>query len=255
MAQAGRLGAFVVEDPDLSVADVGLSLALRSALEDRAVLLGADQEELLGGLGALARGESPTGVVRDTAGAGGERLAFLFTGQGAQRVGMGRELYEAFPVFRGAFDEVCGYLDGLLGCSLSEVVFGESGLLDQTLFTQAGLFALEVALFRLVESWGVRPDYLVGHSIGELAAAHVAGVFSLEDACRLVEARGRLMGALPAGGAMVAVQAGEEEALGSLSGFAGRVALAAVNGPGSVVFSGDEDAVLELAGVWEGAGS
>ncbi|MGH2853936.1 MAG: SDR family NAD(P)-dependent oxidoreductase, partial [Solirubrobacteraceae bacterium] len=168
--------------------------------------------------------------------------------------GIGVELYEALPVFRAAFEQACGHLDRHLGCSLREVVLGGEdaggGLLDETRFTQCGLFALEVALFRQLEAWGVRPDYVTGHSVGELAAAHVAGVFSLGDACRLVEARGRLMGELPAGGAMVAVQAGEEEALGSLAGYEGRVALAAVNGPSAVVLSGDEDAVLELAGVW-----
>ena len=262
--QAERLLEFLTADPASSVGDVGLSLAGRTMFEDRAVLLGG-RDELLDGLCSLSEGEPAHGVIKGSGARETGRVAFLFTGQGAQRVGMGRECYEAFPVFRTSFDEACGYLDELLGCSLREVVFGEGPFagealvagaspLDETMFTQAGLFALEVALFRLVESWGVRPDFVIGHSIGEVGAAYVAGVFSLEDACRLVAARGRLMGELPAGGAMIAVAAGEDEALESLAGYGGRVALAGVNGPASVVLSGDEDAVVELAGVWETRG-
>ena len=252
-AQAERLRVHVAEDPALDVVDVGLSLTGRPLLEDRAVVLGHGREELQSGVGMLARGESAENVIEGALAVEVGGLAFLFTGQGAQRVGMGRELYERFPVFRAAFDEACVHLDEHLGCSLREVVFG-GALLDETRFTQAGLFAFEVALFRLVQSLGVQPEFVVGHSVGELVAAHVAGVFSLEDACRLVAARGRLMGELPAGGAMVSVRASEEEALASLEGFEGRVELAAVNGPLAVVLSGDEDAVLELASMWEARG-
>ncbi|WP_420719661.1 type I polyketide synthase [Streptomyces sp. RTd22] len=255
--QAARLFSRVEGEAELSPVDVGWSLASgRAALEDRAVVVGGTAAELAAGLGVVARGEEAPGVTlgRGVAGGGG-RVAVVFSGQGSQRVGMGRELYGRFPVFARAFDEVCEALDGELAghveCSVRDVVFGEagaSGLLDETVFTQAGLFAVEVALFRLVESFGIAPDFVGGHSIGEIAAAHVAGVFSLADAARLVAARGRLMQALPSGGAMVAVQAAEAEVAPLLSGREDQAGIGAVNGPSSVVLSGDEDVVLEIAG-------
>ncbi|WP_203935261.1 type I polyketide synthase, partial [Virgisporangium ochraceum] len=227
---------------DHAPADVALSLATgRSHFEHRAVVVGDDTGALLAGLDSadldaadLVRGRVVKG-----------KLAFLFTGQGSQRPGMGRELYGAYPVFADAFDAACEHL----GDGVKDIVFGtDADVLAQTVHTQAGVFALEVALFRLLESWGIRPHQLAGHSIGELAAAHVAGVLSLADAATLVSARGRLMQALPAGGAMVAVQASEDEILPLLTA---NVGIAAVNGPRSVVVSGAEDEVLAVTAAFK----
>ncbi|MEV4921528.1 type I polyketide synthase [Streptomyces roseoverticillatus] len=242
-AQAERLLSLSDAATDLQPADIGFSLAAtRSAMEHRAAVVGESRDELLAGLRALAAGSPSARVVMGEPGAGG-KVGFLFSGQGSQRIGMGRELYAAYPVFAAAYDEVCALLDAPVDVDSEE--------LNQTGSTQPALFAIEVALFRLLESWGIRPDYVAGHSVGEIAAAHVAGVLSLADAAKLVSARAGLMQALPAGGAMVAVQATEDEVLPYLTEQAG---IAAINGPQSVVVSGAEGAVLEIAEVFKQQG-
>ncbi|CAL9655143.1 type I polyketide synthase [Streptomyces sp. enrichment culture] len=241
-AQAGRLLAALEELPAPGLADFAGALAsTRSSFEHRAVVIAAHRDEFVRELHSLHLGEPGVHTVSGVRHRGG-KVAFLFSGQGAQRAGMGRELYAAFPVFAEAFDAVCAHVGG----ELRDVVFGgDAERLARTEWTQPALFAVEVALFRLLESWGVRPDFVGGHSVGEIAAAHVAGVLSLEDACALVSARGRLMQALPPGGAMVAVEAAEDEIVPLLDGR--EVAVAAVNGPRAVVISGAGAAVSEVA--------
>ncbi|WP_229397774.1 type I polyketide synthase [Micromonospora okii] len=261
--QAARLLAWL-DGPGAHAdpADVGHALATtRAALEHRAVVLAGDPAAARAGLTALTRGDADPdtpGVLTGRVAEG--RLALLFGGQGGQRPGMGRGLRAAYPVFAGAFDAACAELDRCLAghapLPVADVATAEpgdepAGLLDRTLYTQPALFAFEVALYRLLESWGVRPDVVLGHSVGELAAAHVAGVLSLADAAALVAARARLMQELPDGGAMVAVEAAEAEVEGHLTD---RVGLAAVNGPTSVVLSGDTDAVLGVAATLRAAG-
>ncbi|WP_026422531.1 type I polyketide synthase [Actinokineospora inagensis] len=241
---SGRTAAALVAqavnltDVDGDLLDIGFSLATtRQSFEHRAVVLAADRDTFTAGLVAIEANDSHADVVRGVVEPG--LTALLFTGQGAQVPGMGQDLHATYPVFAQAFDAVVERI-GLP----ADVILAS----DRTDHAQAGLFAVEVALFRLLESWGLRPDMLLGHSVGELAAAHVAGVLSLDDACTLVAARGKLMAALPAGGAMLAVEAAEDEL--DLDG----VDLAAVNGERSLVVSGDGPDIQRLEDRWRAEG-
>lgn len=251
-AQAGRLGRYVRARPALDVVDVGYSLvSTRSVFDHRAVVVGQTRDELLAGLAGVVAGRPEAGVVCGVGKPAG-KTAFVFAGQGSQWLGMGSELYAAYPVFAEALDAVVDELDRHLRYPLRDVIWGhDQDLLNTTEFAQPALFAVEVALYRLVMSWEVRPGLVLGHSVGELAAAHVAGALCLPDAAMLVAARGRLMQALPAGGAMFAVQAREDEVAPMLGHD---VSIAAVNGPASVVISGAHDAVSAIADRLRGQG-
>ncbi|MFE2410989.1 type I polyketide synthase [Kitasatospora sp. NPDC059408] len=243
-AQAARLHAHLSKHPDLTPREVGAALAGRTQFDQRAVLIGSRREDFLRALNVVIDGESATNVLRGTA-AGSGKLAFLLSGQGSQRAGAGRELYETQPVFAEALDRVLALLEP----GLRDIMFAEPGtpqaeLINDTRHTQPALFALQTALYRLLEHQGITPDYLLGHSIGEVTAAHLAGILNLEDATTLVTARARLMADLPREGGMVAVQATEEQILPLLND---RVSIAAINGPQSLVVSGDTD-TIDLTG-------
>ena len=251
-AQAENLHLHLGMNIQDSFGDIAASLAkTRSHFRKRMVFMAKNKSHLLDGLAAFARtGETPAGAIRTSSDSGEDpQLAMMFTGQGSQLVGMGQSLYETYPVFREALDEITSKFDQLEK-PLLDVIFAKKGskaakLLDRTDFTQPALFAIEVALYRLWNSWGVTPQFLLGHSIGEISAAHVAGVFDLEDACRLVAARGRLMEALPEGGGMASVQATEEEVLAAIeaTSLQDSLDIAGLNAPEQTVVSGLEASV------------
>ncbi len=239
-----RLG----EDDGASLGDLALTAATgRARLSQRIALVADSREDLRRQLAqAAAEGEAP-GASGGRAPAQPPAVAFLFTGQGSQRAGMGRELFETQPVFRDAIERCARVLDPLLGRPLVSVLWGDdASLLDETRFTQPALFALETSLAALWASLGVRPAWVAGHSVGEYAAAVAAGVFSLEDGLRLIEARGRIMTERTQPGAMLAVQAAPSRVEPHLAAFATRAAIAVVNGPESVVVSGDHAAIDAL---------
>ncbi|GAA5086085.1 hypothetical protein GCM10023319_32690 [Nocardia iowensis] len=250
-AQAENLHRHLGMNIQDRLGDVARSLATtRSHFRRRLVLMAKDKAELLDKLASFARtGESPVGAIRTGDHAEEPRVAMLFTGQGSQLPGMGKDVAEVYPVFREALREIAEQFTELerplLDVMWADPDSDDAALLHRTDFTQPALFAVEVALWRLWQSWGVRPELVLGHSIGELAAAHVAGIFDLSDACRLVAARGRLMQAMPSGGAMASLEADGAEVATAIEelGLAGKLDIAGLNAPTQTVVSGDADAV------------
>lgn len=261
-AQAGSLAEWLGANPETSLVDVAYSLnATRRPFERRVALVTRDGSALRESLARLAQGEPDAAIGQAVlpAEAKAPRVAFLFTGQGAQFHGMGRQLYASQPVFRDAIDACASHLDPLMGVRLIDLLHGEEtdetrGRLDQTRYTQPALFAIEYALARVWQSWGVQPAAVVGHSVGEFAAMCIAGGLSLADAARLVEARGRLMQALPAGGVMVSVAAPEARVREVMTGVEDRVSIAGVNSPQQTVISGERAAVDEVVVALSAAG-
>lgn len=219
----------------------------RSHLTQRLAVVGADTHDVAAGIAAFLESKPARHLATGSAGAR-PKIAGLFTGQGSQYPGMGCDLYDSEPVFRATIDACDRAIGDRLGKRLLDLLYGadtSDAELQQTGFAQPAIFAVELALYRLWESWGVVPDLVCGHSIGEYAAAHVAGILGFEDAIDLVCARGRLMQSLPAGGTMAAVFASESLVATLLSPGSG-VSIAAVNTPNDVVVSGPETAVAEL---------
>jgi myxalamid-type polyketide synthase MxaC len=222
----------------------------RAHFEHRLVAVGGSSSSLRDVLIRMtAQGEARGGVEGHAPAGARRKVAFLFTGQGSQYAGMGRELYDTHPAFRRTLDRCAELLGPHLDRPLLSVMYPASGdepLIDETAYAQPALFALEVALAELWRSWGVEPDAVIGHSVGEYAAAYVAGVFSLEDAVALVAARGRLMQALPRDGEMASVVADEAQVVAAIAPYAGSVSIAGVNGPRQIVISGERGALAQV---------
>jgi acyl transferase domain-containing protein len=261
---AQRYTDFLATRPDANLADIAYTANVgRATLPQRLALVAEDVAQAQEKLAAFAGSERVAGLVNGRqASTDRPKIAFFFTGQGAQYTGMGRQLYETQPVFHKALDQCDAILRDYLDVPLLDVIFGESAryqgatekspisnlqsLIDHTAYTQPALFAIEYALARLWQSWGVEPTAVMGHSVGEYAAAVVAGVFSLEDGLKLIANRGRLMGALPADGAMAAVFADATTVEQAIVGYEDDVSIAALNGPTNVVISGRETAVSAI---------
>ena len=260
---------YIKTHPELGLADVCYTANIgRAQFHHRlAVVTSNQQEELVEKLRQHQEGEEVAGIYSGelTNNTTVSKIAFLFTGQGSQYVNMGRQLYQQAPTFREAIhqcEEILSSVETFQETSLRDILYpadvneSNSSLLDQTAYTQPVLFAIEYALFQLWQSWGMKPDVVMGHSVGEYVAATVAGVFSLEDGLKLIAARGRLMQKLPAGGKMVSVMASESKVLETLEAMSlgEKVAIAAINGLQSIVISGESEALGAITTKLESAG-
>ena len=256
---AGEWTDLLAQDSAASLRAMAFTAATgRAHLRHRLAVVGRGKTEVREKLRSWREGRTPNGlVVGQTTVARNRKVAFVFTGQGAQYPQMGRQLYQMEPQFKAAIDRCAALMDTELGVPLHDVLFGPSSadLLNTTRYVQPALFAVEYALADLLGSWGIEPDYVIGHSVGEIVGACVAGVLDLESAVRFVVARGRLMSQLPRDGKMLAVEAPYEQAREWLQGREADVSIAAVNGPGSVVFSGRAGAVDAIAGLASAAGT
>jgi len=255
---AGQWIDFLAEENQSPLRDIAFTAALaRTQLTQRLAIVGKDKEDVRQKLQAWRDGRTPKGMAHgQTFAKVKPKIAFIFTGQGAQYADMGRELYESEPRFGETINRIASIMDPELGASLLEVLFGEKSAeyLENTRYVQPALFAIEYALADLVRHWGVEPAYVIGHSIGEIVAACIAGMLDLDDATRFVVARGRLMGSLPEGGAMLAIAAAPEQVQRWVQGKEADVTIATVNGPHAVVISGRAEAVAEVGAMAQTAG-
>jgi malonyl CoA-acyl carrier protein transacylase len=234
----------------------------RSHFNHRLAIITSDQQELADKLVKISAAEKPSGVFSGNLSSNSKspKIVFLFTGQGSQYINMGRQLYESEPVFHRTLNQCDQILESYLEKSILEVIYPEdhqefnNSVINQTAYTQPALFAIEYALFELWESWGIKPDVVMGHSVGEYVAATVAGVFSLEDGLKLIAHRGNLMQQLTDGGEMVAVMASLEKVNQVIAPYTDKVAIAAINGLVNIVISGGAKAVGTVKEILEAAG-
>jgi len=256
---AGRYENWLSENPKADMGDVCFSANTgRSHFNRRLCVTVETVEQVRVKLSAFKTGQETSGIFEGQA-AEPPRIAFLFTGQGSQYVGMGRELYETQPIFRKTLDRCDEILRDYLEKPLLEVVYPDDGstgdlLLNETAYTQPALFALEYSLAELWKSWGIKPHAVMGHSVGEYVAACVAGVFGLEDGLKLIAERGRLMQSLPRDGEMVSLQTSEERVISAIAGYEKDVSIAAINGPRSIVISGKSNTIRHISDMLKNEG-